>query len=47
MTQKVRHLSNCDVSTSVHEGAVVIAASCEVSNIKKEEARKVLYLTRI
>ena len=46
MTQKVRLLTNCSVAAGANTGAVVMAASCEVSK-KKEEARKVLYLTRI
>ena len=45
--QKIRHLANCNVSTSVNEGAVVIAASCDVSMKKKEEASETLYITRI
>ncbi len=47
MAQKVRHLSNCSVSTSLNENVAVIEASYDVSTKKKEEARKVLYLKRI
>jgi hypothetical protein len=47
--QKIRHLSNCNVSTSVPEGAVVMSASSPEMSLrkKKEEARKELYITRI
>jgi hypothetical protein len=47
MAQKVRHLSNCSISESADTSAVVIQASSEVSNRNKEDARKVLYLSRI
>ncbi|MGD6932938.1 MAG: hypothetical protein ACQCN5_01885 [Candidatus Bathyarchaeia archaeon] len=47
--QKVRRLSNCNLSTDMPENAVVISASSQEVSLKqrKEEASKTLYITRI
>jgi len=46
---KIRHLSNCTLSTTVPNGAVVIAAGIDEASLRKrkEEASKTLYITRI
>jgi hypothetical protein len=47
--QKIRHLSSCSLSTTVPDGAVVIAAGIDEASLRKrkEEASKTLYITRI